>query len=272
VVGIGVVIFVLLLFADKTNLTNQSDSPGLESNTVEVDPGQQKGNGNLPPLAPDEKMDNWLGQLDRKEGLEKARLLDSIVVTLQSRNRFAYAADFAQQRLTVESSLENKLQAGELAQKATRLDFVLADSSLFRKYSSMSIRILEGLLREEPENERALLALGLAYTESRIPQNSMKGIQSLLKVLEMNPKNVEASFNLGMFSLQTGQYEKAEQRFRNVLDTEPQNPSALFQLAIALDGKGDRPGAKEILQSLKARQLDPEMKAAVNRLLKDFES
>lgn len=47
-------------------------------------------------------------------------------------------------------------------------------------------------------------------------QDPMRGIMMLREVLEEEPNNAEAHWHLGLFSIQSGQYEKALDRFRKV--------------------------------------------------------
>ena len=51
----------------------------------------------------------------------------------------------------------------------------------------------------------------------------MKGIMMLREVLQEDPDNVQAHLQLGLFSVQSGQYDKAVERFRKVLELDPAN-------------------------------------------------
>ncbi len=50
----------------------------------------------------------------------------------------------------------------------------------------------------------------------------MQTILKLRDLAEQEPNNVEAQYHLGLFSWQTGQYDKAMERFRNTIALEPQ--------------------------------------------------
>ncbi|MBX2971814.1 MAG: tetratricopeptide repeat protein [Flavobacteriales bacterium] len=59
----------------------------------------------------------------------------------------------------------------------------------------------------------------------------MRGILMLREVLEEDPDNVEAHWHLGLFSIQSGQYDKALARFQKVLELDSVNfPDAWFYL------------------------------------------
>jgi len=51
-------------------------------------------------------------------------------------------------------------------------------------------------------------------------QDPMRGIMMLREVLQEDPDNVEAHWHLGLFSIQSGQYEKALERFKKVKELD----------------------------------------------------
>ncbi|HRW90872.1 MAG TPA: tetratricopeptide repeat protein [Flavobacteriales bacterium] len=53
----------------------------------------------------------------------------------------------------------------------------------------------------------------------------MQGIMMLREILQEDPDNVEAHWNLGLFSVQSGQYDKAVERFQKVLELDPEGHS-----------------------------------------------
>ena len=261
IVGGGIV-FILLLFADKTNLTNLPEAV--------IQSSASTGGSTLPPLGSDPKLDTWLAELGTLEGAEKAILLDSVVSRLADRGRFAYAADFGEQLLAVENNIDTKRRLGILNYRASKLTFVSSDPELFGKYSSRGIQLLEEVTSDIPNDEPALLNLGLAYTESRQQQNSMKGILTIRKVLELNPDNVEASFMLGMFSIQTQQWDKAKSRFEKVLELNPENADANFQLGYVLSQLDSKVEARGFVEKAIELSTDPDLTAEARTLLNTF--
>jgi len=62
-------------------------------------------------------------------------------------------------------------------------------------------------------------------------QEPMRGIMMLREILEEDPENAEAHWHLGLFSVQSGQYDKALERFKKVIELEPDGfPDAWFYL------------------------------------------
>jgi len=72
----------------------------------------------------------------------------------------------------------------------------------------------------------------------------MRGITIIREVAEKYPDNALASMTLGRMSIRTGQYDKAIQRFDNVLKIEPDNTEAHYWLGMS---------HKELKQSQKAK-------------------
>src|SRR5688572_19914026 len=49
-------------------------------------------------------------------------------------------------------------------------------------------------------------------------QDPMRGIVALREILQDDPDNIEAHWHLGLFSVQSGQYDKALERFKKVIE------------------------------------------------------
>lgn len=245
VIGLGLALFILLFFADKTQLTTKN-KPSVEG-TAGHNVAQQK---DRPALSPDVATDTWIEKAAKAEGKDKIIALDSVINLLSARKRFDVAWEYAVEKVRIDSSLHNKLLAGELGTKALSLDFIAKDSVLREQFVQGSTSYLEAVVAKDSINERALMALGTTYILSHRPENSMKGILSIRKVTEINPKNVTAQLKLGEFSIQTGQFEKAEARFRKVLELEPKNEYAKLQLALVQQSLGKTAEAKKLATEL----------------------
>lgn len=67
--------------------------------------------------------------------------------------------------------------------------------------------------------------------------NPMEGILELKALAEANPPNVDAVIELGRFSIQSGQLDKAKERFVQAIDLAPERAEPLVQLGmLELDG------------------------------------
>lgn len=72
----------------------------------------------------------------------------------------------------------------------------------------------------------------------------MQGIMKIRDVAEKYPGNVKANYTLGVLSLQTGQYDKAMERFNTVLEQQPDDAQVWRLLAEAQLNSGDTTAAK----------------------------
>ena len=67
--------------------------------------------------------------------------------------------------------------------------------------------------------------------------NPMEGILELKALAEAEPPNVDAVIELGRFSIQSGQLDKAKERFVQAIDLAPERADPLVQLGmLELDG------------------------------------
>lgn len=105
-------------------------------------------------------------------------------------------------------------------------------------------------LQEETGEEIAQkLSLAISYVQEG--NEPMKGIMLLREILERDSNNVKAHFYLGVFSAQSGQWEKAKQRFLKVLALDSAENEAYFYLAQANLNTGDTSGAIEHFEKYK---------------------
>jgi lipopolysaccharide biosynthesis regulator YciM len=95
----------------------------------------------------------------------------------------------------------------------------------------------------EVEGAEESIEMQIAEGISSVLQSKapMQGIMMLRQVLEKEPGNVKANLALGVFSVVSGQYDKAFDRFQQVLNAEQKDEGAAEFLAqvYAREGKID---------------------------------
>lgn len=80
----------------------------------------------------------------------------------------------------------------------------------------------------------------------------MMGIQMLREVVEKEPKNLKANMSLGIFAIQSGQFDKAIIRFNTIIETIKETPDAYFYLGRAYESLGQNtPAISAYLNSKK---------------------
>lgn len=79
--------------------------------------------------------------------------------------------------------------------------------------------------------------------------NPMEAIFALREVVELDSNHRDAQFYLGQFSIMSGQWNKAIDRFKKVLRINSSDEYAIESLAIARFQKGEKNGAVEDLKN-----------------------
>lgn len=109
--------------------------------------------------------------------------------------------------------------------------------------------------------------IAMTYVSS---SNPMQGIMMLREVIQVDPENVEAIFNLGLLSRQSGQYDKAVERFEKLMSIDESNVQARFLLGLSyLDLKNTAEATKHF-EIIKNTTDDPAVLATVEGYLKEI--
>ena len=119
----------------------------------------------------------------------------------------------------------------------------------------------------KPNTPEVKTGLGIAYVTGT--QNPMQGIQLLLEVVKQDPKNLKANLNLGLFSLKSGQFDKAVDRFKTVIVQEP-SAEAWFYLASSYENMGMKNEAIGAYLKTKEIAADPNMSQFVDRKVNEL--
>lgn len=111
--------------------------------------------------------------------------------------------------------------------------FTKAQEHLKRKELKEAREILEEILQEDPDNGDALYNLGMIYTELDNPEKAVKTLQ---RCVESGHDTANVYVALGYAYSKLGNQNKAKELFLSALELEPDNPYALRNLG-ALYGK-----------------------------------
>lgn len=168
----------------------------------------------------------------------------------------------------------------ELAEKQpTAANWIKAGDELRKGYKSVkdtvqesflvnqTIAAYEQALELDPENLDAQTGLG-AVTVEGTPQ-PMKGIQLLLGVVEKDPDNPAANLTLGKFSMQTGQYDKARDRFLTVVENQP-GGEVYFYLGEAYRQLGEKEKAISAYENTKRYIVDPQFTTMIDNIIREM--
>lgn len=131
-----------------------------------------------------------------------------------------------------------------------------------------SRKLLAAVGKKDPRFAEAQARAAITWVNSPSP---MKGILKLRELAEQYPENSFIAYQLGMLSFQSGQHEKAVDRFRKVLSLEPENTNALFYLSSSLLQLGRKNEALEAARSGFRLAKEDDSKASFEELLKQLE-
>lgn len=120
----------------------------------------------------------------------------------------------------------------------------------------------------KPTDLDAKTQLGVHYVENT--EDPMKGITLLREVVTTDSNNVPAQLNLGFFSMKSGQFDKAVNRFEKVVKLAPEQHEALLYLADAQAGKGDKESAKKNYREFLKYNSDEEVRREVENRIKNL--
>ncbi|MFL5765293.1 MAG: tetratricopeptide repeat protein [Bacteroidia bacterium] len=112
-----------------------------------------------------------------------------------------------------------------------------------------------------PKNVEARISLASCYVEGS--SDPMKGIGMLKEIEKTDSNNVNLQLNFAFFSEKSGQWDKAIARFEKVLKIQPDFIEAYVHLADAYESKGDKAKAIENLEQYKKLVDDATIKTEV---------
>lgn len=132
--------------------------------------------------------------------------------------------------------------------------------------------LFEKALQLDPDNDDLKVGLGSCYVygEGMIgnAQQTMKGIQQLLQVVQKDSNNMKAQLVLGIGGVISNQFEKAIERLKKVATFDPHNLEAVSWLADAYAASGDNQNAIKWYEQSKHLVNNPEFDKEIDTRIK----
>lgn len=125
--------------------------------------------------------------------------------------------------------------------------------------------MIESLLKEKPDDLslKNKLAMTLVTTE-----NPMSGIQVLREIVATDPVNREALINLGLLSIQSGQFNRAVERFEKLIDMDSSDYESKLYLGVSFLETGREADARKLFTEVaNAEAADPAVRQASKEYL-----
>ena len=116
--------------------------------------------------------------------------------------------------------------------KAYQIQLLLVLSGLMLIYLLFQLptSVMEIEKVEEKVNQTTSISTAMDLIRG---ENPMEGIFMLREILEKDPKNKEALYNLGVLSIQTAQYQNAVNRFNQIISIDSSDKRAYLQLGFS---------------------------------------
>jgi tetratricopeptide (TPR) repeat protein len=198
--------------------------------------------------------------LKAASGSEKLRIQKELAQKWDDVNQPAPAAFYHEEIAKSEGNFNNWLKTGDKFTEAYQNSSDSIAQPIFVEHALNAYKKASEL---QPDNLDAQTGLGIAYVNAAV--NPMEGIQLLLNVVKQDPTNVKANTHLGLFSIRSGQYDKAIDRFKTVLKKNPDDPETWFYLGSAYTNLGMNEDAIAAYTKAKELAADPGLTQFVDR-------
>ena len=179
-----------------------------------------------------------------------------IVKDLIDKNpNFVPALIFRANMLGADGLFEDALEVTELAQRLSPMNpeitILASQLDLNSGESEAAVSRLSKLTQRFPEFTVGHLALSKALLAN---DERLRASSSIMRVLTLDPNNIEALLVQAGLEIQQGSPEAAEENLLRVLESVPKHPIAQSLLADVYTSKNDYDQAKELLLDLSTQQ------------------
>ncbi len=215
---------------------------------------------------------NLIAKADSLEGLlndspKDTTILDTLVSFWDSANSPGIAAGYSKQKATQTGLEQDWINAAYRYFDATK---AATDSLESVWFVSQAMEAYNKVLEINPKNLNAKTDLGILYAEAS--PEPMKGITLLREVVAENPLHENAQMNLGFLSMKSGQYDKAIERFNQVLKINSSRIDMHVYIGEAYLQKGDNENAIRNYEIFKNLSNDQEMNQQIDDYIKEIKS
>lgn len=212
------------------------------------------------------KINDLENQLKAASGDKKLALQKQLATSWDDVNQPAPAAFYYQAAAQAENKAQDWLNAGDRFNNAFKSS---QDTSLQPVFISNAVEAFQNALKLSPESLEGKTGLGVAYVNGGAMP--MQGIALLLEVVKKDPKNLDANLNLGMFSMKSGQYAKAIDRFKTVIAVKP-GFEPYYYLAQSYTQIGKKTEAIAAYQKCKELMPDPVFGQRIDQYIKELKN
>ncbi|MBD1423956.1 tetratricopeptide repeat protein [Sphingobacterium arenae] len=203
-------------------------------------------------------------KIAQANGDEKLALLEQLVQKWDDVAKFAPQGFIYEEMAEISPKFEYLLKAGDAYRTAYTN---LQDTAMSAELNRLAIRSYEKATALDENNLDAKTGLGAAMVTGG--GNPMAGIALLQEVVAKEPKNINANKTLGLFSLQSRQFDKAIERFKTVVELSP-DAESYFYLATGYENIGLKNEAIAAFQKSKEMAADPTLSQFIDRRVEEL--
>lgn len=197
--------------------------------------------------------------------MEKSAIFaDSLSDLYAKAGRFDSAGYYAEQSAAFFNTVDSWIRAGNQYYQAYLFAVEPARQSAF---AAKAQEYYEKVLVADPRNFEVKSKLAMTLMT---PEDPMKGIAMLREVIEADPENEFALYNMGALSFQSGQYALAIQRLETLVRLYPGHLQGQLLLGVSYLNAGEKDKARTQLERLKEMSEDPAVKATADSYLKEL--
>ncbi len=268
IVGASIALAAVLYFLPKGSGVGNNAKPKqepVETAGAFSEEGFKKKSKSLLPFDLIAKADSLEGLLN--DSPKDTTVLDTLVSFWDSANSPGIAASYSKQKATQTGLEQDWINAAYRYFDATK---AATDSLESVWFVSQAMEAYNKVLEINPKNLNAKTDLGILYAEAS--PEPMKGITLLREVVAENPLHENAQMNLGFLSMKSGQYDKAIERFNQVLKINSSRIDMHVYIGEAYLQKGDNENAIRNYEIFKNLSNDQEMNQQIDDYIKEIKS
>lgn len=272
-VGFGLLLLVLLLLADQTAPLDTRSAPAPQQPAPPETPLEQAAaQGPLPrmPLPDNEAAEfrQWEERLAKASNAQDSMpLLENLVRVGRALDRNDHAAHYAALALGLAPDDTARLAQAARLHRAAYNQIEDGQSAGAKAYRARALELFDRLLEKRPQDLDAKIDRALLRVASDQP---MAGIQELVKIAEEHPKYYRPHLELGIFSIQTRQFDKARERLEKARQARPSAWEPHFYLALLDEEQGRKTEAAENYRKALEAKPEPGVRQIIEEKLKDF--
>src|SRR5690606_17324592 len=163
------------------------------------------------------------GQVEKAEGEEKVSLLQSLASKWEDLAKPIPQGFIYKEMAEVTPKLEYWVKSGDAFREGYTNQ---QDTALASALNKLAIESYQKAVDMDANNLAAKTGLGASLVTGS--NNPMAGIALLREVVQADPKNLDANKTLGLFSMQSGQFDRAIDRFKTVIEIKADAESYFY--------------------------------------------